>query len=251
MRWASIATLLYAVILVTLMFTINFSLSAEEPLDEGILIEFGDSDMGQGEEELAATDVATIPEPEAPLVSEEVVETDDRNDVEIERPLEESKPQPQPTEEVTTKSDSIAKEVRTVNQKALFPGRKEESTATSQGSSEGVGNAGSQSGNEGGESNIEGGGSGLTGYVDLKDRSIVGSLPKPENIPDNTSGRVVIDVVVDDRGEVTHATYRAQGSTTNNSKLVDAARTAALKARFTTSDEFTQAGTITYIFNLN
>ena len=44
--------------------------------------------------------------------------------------------------------------------------------------------------------------------------------------------------------------YRAQGSTTNSKRLVDAAVEAARKARFSSSESLMQTGTITYVFTL-
>ena len=75
---------------------------------------------------------------------------------------------------------------------------------------------------------------------------MVGKLPKP-SYPGNESGKVVVDVTVDASGRVTYASYRAQGSTTNSKRLVDAA---ARKARFSSSESLMQTGTITYVFTL-
>ena len=57
-------------------------------------------------------------------------------------------------------------------------------------------------------------------------------------------------VTVDASGRVTYASYRAQGSTTNSKRLVDAAVEAARKARFSSSESLMQTGTITYVFTL-
>jgi len=84
---------------------------------------------------------------------------------------------------------------------------------------------------------------------DLSGRSVVGKLPKP-SYPGNESGKVVVDVTVDASGRVTYASYRAQGSTTNSKRLVDAAVEAARKARFSSSESLMQTGTITYVFTL-
>ena len=65
------------------------------------------------------------------------------------------------------------------------------------------------------------------------------------------TGQVVVDVTVDASGRVTYASYRAQGSTTNSKRLVDAAVEAARKARVSSSESLMQTGTITYVFTLN
>ena len=65
-------------------------------------------------------------------------------------------------------------------------------------------------------------------------------------------GRVVIEIVVDQQGRVTSAAYRAKGSTTQNSVLVNAALRAARGARFNVDESapLSQTGTITYNFRM-
>ena len=68
----------------------------------------------------------------------------------------------------------------------------------------------------------------------LQGRGLVGNLPKP-SYPGSKSGKVVIRVTVDAKGKVTGASYEPKGSTTDAAELVEAAKSAALKARFTES----------------
>lgn len=84
----------------------------------------------------------------------------------------------------------------------------------------------------------------------LQGRGLAGALPAPD-YPGNAAGKVVIRVTVDRGGKVTAAVYEPEGSTTSAAQLVEAARKAALKARFTESESFVQGGTITYVFKLN
>lgn len=141
-----------------------------------------------------------------------------------------------------------AEQPRTVNRRALFPGRTVGSTSTSEGPAAGEGNAGDLSGAP--EGSHDGTGQSDSGIAyDLSGRSVVGKLPKP-SYPGNESGKVVVDVTVDASGRVTYASYRAQGSTTNSKRLVDAAVEAARKARFSSSESLMQTGTITYVFTL-
>ena len=51
-------------------------------------------------------------------------------------------------------------------------------------------------------------------------------------------------------GKVTGASYEPKGSTTDAAELVGAAKSAALKARFTESRATLQGGTITYVFRM-
>ncbi|MFI3323753.1 MAG: TonB family protein [Rikenellaceae bacterium] len=249
-RWGLIAVAIYFVTLGVLMLTIGFSVESSDPTTAGIMVEFGESEDGVGEEELLATDVAaTPPAPQEPQ-REEPIEVDERQDIAVEQQevISKTTPQTPQKEQVVEQPDTVVLEERVVNQNALFPGRKEQSTATSQGSTQGAGNQGAASGGESGAA--VGGGDGNEPTFELKNRSVVGQLPKPD-YGANVSGRVIIDITVDQTGRVKSATYRAQGSTTNNSQLVEAAQAAALKARFTPSDEFIQGGTITYIFKMN
>lgn len=83
----------------------------------------------------------------------------------------------------------------------------------------------------------------------LKGRGLVGNLPRP-NQPENKSGVVLIRVTVDASGRVTSAAYEPKGSTTSDVELVNEARKAALRTRFSESRAVIEGGTITYIFRL-
>lgn len=136
--------------------------------------------------------------------------------------------------------------VQTVNQRALFK-------MSNKGADEPepAGNPRAEQADREASSGKGDGSDAYAGSLDagLRGRGLVGVLPKPEYTA-NAAGKVLIDVTVDSSGRVTTATYRQNGSTTNNSVLVEAARRAALKARFTESDRFVQGGTITYIFRM-
>ena len=84
---------------------------------------------------------------------------------------------------------------------------------------------------------------------DLKGRGLVGDLPKP-SYPGEKGGKVVIRVTVDASGKVTGASFEPKGSTTDAAELIEAAKAAARKARFTESRAAVQGGTITYIFRM-
>lgn len=250
--WGGVAALLYVLLFGCAMLFMEFDITKEDDPIDGIVIQFGESETGLGEEELLATDTSAPQTTTAQVEEPEQIETDDRNDIEINKPTVDQSPKTK--KEPTPKEQPIPEEKpaepeRTVNKKALFPGRQPDSESKSHGTTEGTNNQGSNSGQTEGEA--IGGAEDLSGVAySLKGRSVVGSLPKP-NYGANASGRVIIDVTVDETGRVKNATYRAQGSTTNNSQLVAAARAAALKARFSTSDSFIQGGTITYTFKLD
>lgn len=84
----------------------------------------------------------------------------------------------------------------------------------------------------------------------LKGRNLLGSLPRPSYSVQN-EGKVVVDIWVDNYGNVTKAQAGGQGTTVTDKALWAAARAAAMKAHFSQSvDTPTQQGTITYIFKL-
>jgi TonB family protein len=85
----------------------------------------------------------------------------------------------------------------------------------------------------------------------LAGRSIDGTLPRPSyNVQE--SGKVVVEIWVDNYGQVQKAVPGVEGTTVSDKTLWQAARKAALGAHFNMSAEAPalQKGTITYIFNL-
>ncbi|MDP3453452.1 MAG: hypothetical protein Q8R90_10910 [Bacteroidales bacterium] len=85
----------------------------------------------------------------------------------------------------------------------------------------------------------------------LAGRSVMGSLPEPE-YKVNKAGRVVVKISVDQFGNVISATSGITGTTVQDKTLWEAARAAALKAKFNLSSSApaVQEGTITYVFKL-
>ena len=85
----------------------------------------------------------------------------------------------------------------------------------------------------------------------LQGRIVEGSLPRPSyNI--QKEGTVVVQIKVDQYGNVTEAIAGAEGTNITDTALWNAARQAALKAHFNQSASAppVQIGTITYIFRL-
>ncbi|WP_289054028.1 energy transducer TonB family protein [Carboxylicivirga marina] len=87
--------------------------------------------------------------------------------------------------------------------------------------------------------------------ANVRGRSLVGSLPKPQQ---NTYGRgiVMIKIRVDRTGKVTSAEFQLKGSTIQDRELIASAKSAALRAKFN-PDKNASAyveGTIRYIFEL-
>lgn len=81
----------------------------------------------------------------------------------------------------------------------------------------------------------------------LVGREAVAELPNPVYTCD-ASGKVVINITVDDYGRVIEASYNKASSTTANGCLIDNAIYYARKARFNKDSKNKQLGTITYLF---
>lgn len=86
----------------------------------------------------------------------------------------------------------------------------------------------------------------------LAGRSVNGTLPRPSYAV-QAAGKVVVDIWVDNYGQVQKAVAGADGTTVTDKTLWQAARKAALGAHFNMSADAPalQKGTITYIFKLN
>ena len=88
-----------------------------------------------------------------------------------------------------------------------------------------------------------------TASVSVAGRSVVGSIPRLTT-SGQVEGTVVVAIKVDQYGNVTEATPGAEGTTTTNSSVWKAARSAAMRAHFNMKADAPalQDGTITYTF---
>jgi TonB family protein len=129
---------------------------------------------------------------------------------------------------------------------------KSSGSSTSEGYTKGSGNQGYVTGDPNSKNRS---GSGLGNKGDgfqLTGRSLVGSLPEPQ-YSNQEDGIVVVKIKVDRNGYVVGAEYSLKGSTTQDSRLINAAIKAAKMAKFN-KDPNAPAfvyGTITYHFELD
>ncbi len=155
--------------------------------------------------------------------------------------------EPAPVEQ-NNQTSGEQEETRTINPRALF-----HQNASGPDEPADAGNRNAPQG-ESETARGEGTGSKLQGMDQLdrglQGRGLVGDLPRPD-YPGNRAGKVLVRVTVDRDGKVVSAEYEPKGSTTTDAALIAAARQAALRARFTASQQHVQSGTITYIFKLN
>lgn len=246
------------------------------PEKEGILVNFGAPDQGQGndapqtvkKEEISpeppAEDVKPEPEPEpeqekikeseaSRLKPEEKILTADDSEVKIKEQAEKAKQQ----SEAQRKAEAEA--MRKKQEEAEKRRKQEEYEATKSGFSEAFKGQGKGSTNKpGSEGDPQGDpdaeklkgistGKGKIGGG-LSDRGVA----YEPAIRDKTqkAGRVVIKVCVDASGNVISADYTQKGSTTTDSELRRIAENAARKFRFTEGQMDRQCGTITIDFRL-
>jgi TonB family protein len=239
--WGIAGVVLYVGLCVGVMF-ISYTIELPEP-ELGILVDFGTTDKAGGEVDLAVSEIDARPVSprQQSRPTEEVLTTDDETAPAV---VEEPKPVTAPAKPVEQTAP-----VREVNRRALFPGRTEGSTSTSQGSSQGEGNQGVEEGGPDGSATQ--GGAGWSGTGNVEGRREAGNWPMP-NYKTEDSGRIIIDIIVDQAGNVTGANYQPKGSTIPYGELAREAERVAKRAKFTTGkSDIPQTGTITYIFRLN
>jgi colicin import membrane protein len=252
-----------------LVFVIVFGFATPLPLpgEEGILINFGTDETGFGdlepmisdtpEEIIAPTPVEAQPEVES---TEEIISQDFEEAPAIESEqetiteIEETIPVPEEViqEEVEEVITPPEEKPREVDNRALYPGRSNtDETNSSEGISEGEGNQGSITGSPDSDNYTNALSTGQGGIdFSLDGRNPV-SIPKPEYNA-QVSGTIVVSIRVDRDGKVISAQPGVRGTNILDESLLEAARKAALKARFNSKSDaaFTQTGTITYTFIL-
>lgn len=249
----ALAAVLYIALWIALMFLLKFSFE-ERSAGEGLLVDFGDTESASGLHDPSDSDVSSPAESGAPQMPDQIMTQDFEDVPTVEQPerqpAQRPAQQPRPSNNAAAQPQPAQEPARQVNPQALFPGRTPASSSTSEGSAaSGTGNQGSPDGSPQGSHDGTGGGGGGTGF-DLAGRSVAGALPAP-TYSANRQGRVVVEITVDSEGKVRSASYRARGSTTNDSELVSAAIAAALRSRFNAIEgDGVQTGTITYNFKL-
>lgn len=136
-----------------------------------------------------------------------------------------------------------------INQNALFPGMSKKDTTVTAPHGASEAKEGFKAGQPDG--NTDRGQTDGKANAHLQGRNVVGSLPRP-TYGIQESGTVVVDIWVDNYGNVTKAQAGAEGTTVASKELWAAARSAAMKAHFNQKADAPalQQGTITYIFKL-
>lgn len=254
-------TLHVLLILLLIFFGLKY---LDPPPERGIAINFGTSEVGSGEKQ-PTEPVKSAPKPTtSPVVSqpkpvvEEVVTQEieeapviqkkaEKKPVVQQKPVEPKKvepvKQPDPTPEKST-SDALS---------SILNGPRSDGTASGgEGNDQTAGDKGSRDGDPS-ASSYYGNGMGLDGDGNYR---LGGrrALNKERIIQDcNESGLVVVQIEVNQSGQVTKAIPGVKGTTNNAPCLTDPARRAALATRFNSDAKAPskQVGTITYNFKLS
>lgn len=246
----------------------------EPPEEEGIVVNFGNSETGFGEEEPAPANDPTDEEKQAtPSISqpssiqkskEEALTQEEIATLSIEAKLKKEEKERKAVEEKNRLEEEsrIAAENKRKEEEAnkkkaesdkLFNGAfgQNNGNSKSQGINKGPGNQGDPNGIPGANNYGPGGpgGDGKIGFS-LSGRKMVQKPIIVENSQDQ--GKVVVKIIVDKYGKVTKATAGEKGTTSTSSYLKKISEEAALKTKFDANPNAAeeQVGTMTFTFKL-
>ncbi len=224
---------------------------------ESIVINFGEEEYGRGISEPAESkETSRIPE-QTP--AEDISVSESKDEImtqDFERAPAVQKKKSEKKQDVSKVENKIKEEEKKpvekpkqVDTRALYQGKSKTSESNnSEGIEKAGGNQGSPEGNVDSESYSLGMGEGVS--FDLEGRGFV-SLPKPE-LNFQKQGIVKVEITVDRQGNVVNANPGVKGSTTLDTYLLNAAKSAALRSKFTVKSDapFHQKGYIIYHFKL-
>ncbi len=254
----AISTAIMGILLAVSFFIIA---SRAEPPEEigmgGIIVNYGTSEVGMGddymsiEEPSAAPDANNTPPDkvtENQEVSDPVSEVTDKS---IVTQNSEDAPEIATKEKSTAKSPSVslpAKESKpTVNQNALYKGKKNDGKGAGDGTGTVPGNQGSKDGDPL-SPDYGDGGSGFGGVaLDLKSRRFVNlTIPKDDG---QKYGRVAVSITVDKNGVVVKATPGVKGTTLSDRAIWEKCRIAVLGSSLNKLESAPDNQTGVVIFN--
>ncbi|WP_442796118.1 energy transducer TonB [Pelobium manganitolerans] len=253
--------LLVAFLLLSIFYIVNRAAPPEEVGIGGIIVNYGTSDEGMGNDYMSVEEPSVDPNannkaPDKITPNEEVtantqsvnadnnIVTDDNSDA-VSLNTKNNATKNAPTQKT---EDKPAKPV--INQNALYKGNKNKGTGTGDGTGGAPGNQGKPEGDPLAD-NYDGTGSGNGGVaLSLKSRRFV-NLPVIKD-DGQKSGKVVVEIRVDKNGVVTSAKAGGRGTTLTDPVLWDKCEDAALGSRFNTLENAPdmQVGTIVFNFKV-
>lgn len=261
------ATITAIIVIALLLLAFFLILNRPEPdfPEEGILISMGQTETGSGIEEPQQQQEVTSPPPTpAPQQSDEVVEevnvTQDVNSTAVD--VEEDQEQEQPVEEPEPQEEPVTQPVQTPEQPTEEPqedprytynpnASNSQSQSTSQGSTnDPTGNMGDPNGDPSSPNMGDNPGLGNSGVAfDLGGRG-ARSLPTPERKARNEQGKIILEIFVDQQGNVVRVGDLLRGTEVTDPAMIQEARQLAAKCRFQAdpSAPSVQRGTIAITF---
>lgn len=236
----------------------------DPPEESGIAINFGTSEVGSGENQpvepvKSAPQPTRSPEVAQPKATVEEVATQETTEAPViekkaeEKPVVKEKKEEPKEVPPAKKPDPKPDKATTDAMSSILNGPKSDGTASGgQGNDAAAGDKGSRDGDPN-ASAYYGTGSGLDGDGNyrLGGRK---ALNKQKFVQEcNESGIVVVQIEVNQNGEVTRAVPGVKGTTNSAACLLDPARRAALATRFNSDPNAPskQVGTIIYNFKLS
>jgi hypothetical protein len=263
--YPKLATAIYFSLLLLLFFFWKLATPLELDEGEGLLVDFGYTEVGLGEDEPDKDNPMNkiaIPSPGNPPLTQDIkekvlvqdyeetekvdaiTETKAQKVVVVENILKSPNKKPEKADPIPSKNNLNAPpaEKNKVNENALFKGFKGTGTGNgSQGNTTGEGNMGDPSGSK--SDNYLGKSTGLGSEGEGRGRigsGLVGrnlkSIP-PIVDKSNKTGKIIISVNVDASGNVKKSEFVAQNSTITDSDLVSKCIQAAKKAKFSPSED--------------
>lgn len=252
-----VSVIFHLVLLIIFLFV---GLTQPDPLPEEIGVEIamadlGNSTTGQGDNPSPkVTDNPTpvqnqqVATPTQPSTAQPKVAQQDDSEIATPSSKTDAKKEVKPTEN-PPKPVEEEKPKRTVNREALYPGNKNTNTSSAEGGSQGDrsgrGDMGSEEGKDQGKGVIGGG----MGSWELSGRSLLRGTVIEDT---KEEGTVVLNIWVDQYGNVTRSTPNLAESTTTSQYLFDLAMRAAKQSKYSAKSNAAveQKGKMTFKFIL-
>ena len=214
--------------------------------EEGVEVNLGNSDFGYGNNPIPNASEQSNPSYSRPTAADRVATQSSEESVSL-NANKNTGNNNTPQKQVESKPE--APKEPAINSNALFKRKTNTTTGGSQGVTSGNGNQGKEGGDP--NSNRYDGqpGHGGAGFS-LEGRDAV-ALPWPKS-ESNKQGKIVVKIWVDRNGNVTNVEAPLKGSTIIDAGMVNRAKQAAMKAKFSKSSNAVenQVGTITYVFRV-
>ncbi len=248
-------------LLISYLIKFAASLPEEEIGMGGVVVNYGTTEVGMGEDFMSIDEPSVAPVPNNTPVTEitpteteptPATETSDRTVV-----TQDAEDAPAVATAKTNTSKSVAPTSETakpskptVNQNALYKGKKNDGKGAGDGTGTTPGNQGDPDGDPM-ASNYGQGGSGFGNtQLDLKNRSFV-SRPTVQD-DGQSSGRIAVEIRVDKNGQVVYARAGVKGTTLTDQALYRKCEQAVLGSRFNALEKApdVQIGTVVFNFKV-